>query len=957
MQKSILLAICMCIIVLTHAQRLVREECIGNTTNEAIISTHENADSTTSIIYEIYDNDPDVLINLRYRLIKLDKDKNTLYNSAIDSLIPYLPLNSSYLTFDNDGGFFVIFYFRPEDTTGTIYDSKMRGMKFDKEGQFLWEVDSIPDSGTIYDYFIENKPDGGYSIYTYKSDQTESDVLSISNTGSILWRTQISKSGLLPEDPNNMHSNLTLLPLSNKNTFFSVYVAHRYSWSITNDSAALVYGLLDSSGNLIKSDTLIDTEEMQYQPIYNYSSSNSIVRFHYNRSNFNNMIRVVINPNDLSYTRTDNVGYNDILMLSYKGRYDDTSHIFRIPYPLDDSILRCYDIHFNLLWEYNTGIASNEIYKTVIASNNSIYLNNELIENGIKKWTSQAVFNDTIYYNDRFWSLGTDEVNGTNSQLSYDRNDIYHFTSYNETSCSNCKTIHLIQVLDMQTGAVKERMIIDAKPEYSFYKSYYDRGKFFIACNENTYCNLGQGDIYLGYFSNSFNNIKGIAYIDNNTNNMMDAGDIQFGDGYAVVQKEDNIQSQHLNTLYPFNFFTDTGAYTAKLHLYNDYYTVSTEQQITSHPDYYNTDTLYFALHPVQGKNDIGVNMFNNWMTRLGQNNRYTVSIQNYGTTTVNGKLKLLLDSRLLNITTNPNYSSSHGDTIIWSITDFLPNQTFSATIDFTAEIPPVLNGGDTIVSKGWLESDSIDLTPSDNVAEVSEAIRASYDPNEKSILSGNIMTPSQISNGESISYIIHFQNYGNDTAFRVVVLDTLSTNVDVSSLQIVGASHAYALDIINEHILKFTFSNIRLPYDTLDISSTGYISYKVKPKSGLSLGSNIDNTAYIFFDYNQPVLTNTVRTNIILLSAAKTNKAYDGKLKLFPNPNRGKFSVQLDSKTNNAIELEIINLNGEVLNREKRIHHASTLFDLDLSHLPKGIYWIKLNDGTSTYGSAVLVQ
>ncbi|MBK9327958.1 MAG: hypothetical protein IPM95_01320 [Sphingobacteriales bacterium] len=174
MQKSILVAICMCIsIVLTHAQHLVREECIGNTTNEVIISTHENADSTTSIIYEIYDNDPDVLINLRYRLIKLDKDKNTLYNSSIDSLIPYLPLNSSYLTFDNDGGFFVIFYFRPEDTMGTIYDSKMRGMKFDKGGQFLWEVDSIPDSGTIYDYFIQNKPEGGYSIYTYKSDQKQ----------------------------------------------------------------------------------------------------------------------------------------------------------------------------------------------------------------------------------------------------------------------------------------------------------------------------------------------------------------------------------------------------------------------------------------------------------------------------------------------------------------------------------------------------------------------------------------------------------------------------------------------------------------------------------------------------------------------------------------------------------------------------------------------------------------
>jgi uncharacterized repeat protein (TIGR01451 family) len=286
-----------------------------------------------------------------------------------------------------------------------------------------------------------------------------------------------------------------------------------------------------------------------------------------------------------------------------------------------------------------------------------------------------------------------------------------------------------------------------------------------------------------------------------------------------------------------------------------------------------------------------------------------------------------------------------------------LPNHTFSATIDFTGEIPPELDFEDTIISKAWFENDSIDLTPLDNAAEVSEVIRASFDPNEKSILSGSVLTPSQVSNGESISYIIHFQNYGNDTAFRVVVLDTLSVNVDASSLQITGASHTYTLDIIDEHILKFTFSNIRLSFDTLDISSTGFISYKVSPKTGLSLGSSIDNTAHIFFDYNEPVATNTVRTNIILLSAVKTNPANKGKLKLYPNPNAGKFSVQFENATNSAVELEIVSIKGETLYLEKKPHQASSLFDLDMSRFPKGIYWIKLNDGTAIYSSSVIVQ
>ncbi|MBK9327961.1 MAG: hypothetical protein IPM95_01335 [Sphingobacteriales bacterium] len=80
--------------------------------------------------------------------------------------------------------------------------------------------------------------------------------------------------------------------------------------------------------------------------------------------------------------------------------------------------------------------------------------------------------------------------------------------------------------------------------------------------------------------------------------------------------------------------------------------------------------------------------MFNNWMTRLGQNNRYTVSVKNIGTTTATGKLKLQMDSRLLNISTNPNYSFSNEDTIVWDISNLLPNSTLSVAIDFTAEIP-----------------------------------------------------------------------------------------------------------------------------------------------------------------------------------------------------------------------------------------------------------------------------
>ena len=154
------------------------------------------------------------------------------------------------------------------------------------------------------------------------------------------------------------------------------------------------------------------------------------------------------------------------------------------------------------------------------------------------------------------------------------------------------------------------------------------------------------------------------------------------------------------------------------------------------------------------------------------------------------------MDARFLNISTNQNYAYRNGDTLVWDIGSLVPLQKGEAVISFAAETPPALDADDTLISQAWYESNSIDLTPADNYTVLKETIRASYDPNEKAITSGETLTPQQVSNGDYISYIIHFQNKGNDTAFKVIVLDTLSENVDINSLQIINASKPYKLCI-----------------------------------------------------------------------------------------------------------------------------------------------------------------
>ena len=63
------------------------------------------------------------------------------------------------------------------------------------------------------------------------------------------------------------------------------------------------------------------------------------------------------------------------------------------------------------------------------------------------------------------------------------------------------------------------------------------------------------------------------------------------------------------------------------------------------------------------------------------------------------------------------------------------------------------------------------------------------------------------------LEYMIRFQNVGTDTAFNIIIRDTLSALLEPSSIQF-GASkacHPYTAEMIGSNVLKFTFNNILL--------------------------------------------------------------------------------------------------------------------------------------------------
>jgi uncharacterized repeat protein (TIGR01451 family) len=145
------------------------------------------------------------------------------------------------------------------------------------------------------------------------------------------------------------------------------------------------------------------------------------------------------------------------------------------------------------------------------------------------------------------------------------------------------------------------------------------------------------------------------------------------------------------------------------------------------------------------------------------------------------------------------------------------------------------------------------------NAFTLERTITGSYDPNDK-IGTANISRSSTqyfLDADAWIDYTVRFQNTGTDTAFTVVIRDTLESDLDLMSLEILGASHAFTPSFGEGRELVFTFNDILLPDSTTDLlGSQGFVAFRMKPRAGLLPGDVIENIANIYFDFNEPVIT-----------------------------------------------------------------------------------------------------
>jgi len=229
------------------------------------------------------------------------------------------------------------------------------------------------------------------------------------------------------------------------------------------------------------------------------------------------------------------------------------------------------------------------------------------------------------------------------------------------------------------------------------------------------------------------------------------------------------------------------------------------------------------------------------------------------------------------------------------------------------------------------------DLDTTNNYFPLCMNVVGSIDPNNKHVSPLGTGYKGLIQPDVSLTYTINFQNTGTAPAQNVVLLDTLDANLNLQSVQLLDYSHPVEASMIG-NILEFRFNNIMLPDSGTDYNaSMGHVIYKVDQNPGLAQMTQIYNNAAIFFDYNEPVITNFTLNTIEYPVSVVMAKQDNHQVKLYPNPANNVINIESTAKFN----LSIFDIYGHLVLIKNNCAKQSSV---DVSQFKSGLYIIQIN-------------
>lgn len=433
------------------------------------------------------------------------------------------------------------------------------------------------------------------------------------------------------------------------------------------------------------------------------------------------------------------------------------------------------------------------------------------------------------------------------------------------------------------------------------------------------------------------NSIKGLVFWDKNKDGIQNPGEKNIALGQVIFNFTNRV---YINNDGYFKALVSTGRYSVR-------YAVPKNWTLTTGAFSYQVDasqlsnlkdTLRFGIAPTQLIDQVEI-----FVTCLplvcNEQGTVFVQIRNTGTTYQNIKVRMDHQSQALLQNIAPD--SLKQDKLYWSF-DSIPAGAVKWLV-LSFEIPGIGEIGDSLrfnTVAYWENPLKMDSTRF-NYAEL---LLCSYDPNDKLVRSSKLTKNRFTLFDQYLYYTIRFQNTGNYPARNITIIDTLDRDLDFATFEFLGASHPITEVLGKNNTVQFVFKSINLPDSSSnEMASHGFVSFRIKDRAGLAEKTEITNTAYIYFDQNPPIVTNTT-LNILVsklddLSTATHSPQRKSNFRLYPNPAQGYVMVAGESD-DSKIRWALINAQGQTCLQGLT---KTWPFEINTQHLPNGLYYLQL--------------
>ncbi len=335
---------------------------------------------------------------------------------------------------------------------------------------------------------------------------------------------------------------------------------------------------------------------------------------------------------------------------------------------------------------------------------------------------------------------------------------------------------------------------------------------------------------------------------------------------------------------------------------------------------------------------------------RRGFENDYLIQVSNNGGGEVQGyKLTVWMNENLVPTSSNPPWDfRTKVDTnfiMEWDLDSLAPLKV--RTITLTDSVSALAELGKIVQVKAKVGAVEDECDTLNNSYASFDEIVGSFDPNDKQVWPKGAGQGGYIQVSDTLLYKIRFQNVGNFFASRVVIYDTLSKFLDLSTFTPGQMSHEGEVILSENGIAVWTFNNIFLPDSASDEEgSQGFVTFTILPKQDLQHGDSIKNQGAIQFDFNEHILTNTVLN--VIADRLTMEDDFFMKAVAFPNPVEEEATIMVADRMEHILPIPLKNVRV-LTTYGSEVRHWENIGDTEVNFNTRGMrpgtYIIKAQD------------